>query len=221
MRNSFAVQLIFALAACCAIAQNTPLAISTGALPEAVLYSNYNVELKATGGIAPYHWVVERGALPEGISLDEGSATLSGVPRSAGTFKFTVAVTDFSAPRQRQEHEFALVVVPGMRVQWKQPPRISGGGIFGSVELDSHLPEDSDLTFIVVAVNAIGKAFVLGYQQLHVQPGADAQDLQFGSTLPAGAYLVHVDAIAQSPSTGAIYRGRVQTSAPLQVVSTP
>jgi hypothetical protein len=49
--------------------------------------------LDASGGTAPYTFAVTSGALPGGITLDS-DGYLSGVPGSAGTYTFTVRVTD-------------------------------------------------------------------------------------------------------------------------------
>ncbi len=216
--------VIVAIAACAAslTAQTespAPLAISPQELPEAVLYSNYYFQLTATGGTPPLKWSLARGHLPAGITLDEHSGVLAGIPIAAGVFNFTVRVWDSS--QHSQTRDLTLGVAAGLIVQWAQMPAVSNGGIYGSVRLESDLPNRSDLTFIVVAVNEIGKAFVLGYQQLNVQPGMEVQELSFGSNLPAGNYLVHVDAIAEVPATRVIYAARLQTSAPLQIASTP
>jgi hypothetical protein len=216
--------VIFAVLACAAvlIAQNetpAPLAISTGGLPEAVLYSNYYFQLNATGGTAPLKWSIAHGSLPAGVTLDEHSGVLAGIPIAAGAFNFTVRVWD--ASQHSQIRDLTLAVAAGVSVEWTQMPAVSNGGIYGSVRLESDVPNRSDLTFIVVAVNEIGKAFVLGYQQLNLQPGVEVQELNFGSNLPTGTYLVHVDAIAEVPATGVIYAARLQTSEPLQIASTP
>jgi large repetitive protein len=51
------------------------------------------VALSATGGVAPYTWTVNSGALPGGLTLgNDGS--VSGSPTSAGNFSFTIQVAD-------------------------------------------------------------------------------------------------------------------------------
>jgi hypothetical protein len=49
--------------------------------------------LDATGGTAPYTFAVTSGTLPGGIALDS-DGYLSGVPAAAGSYTFTVRVTD-------------------------------------------------------------------------------------------------------------------------------
>ena len=51
------------------------------------------VALTATGGVAPYKWTLTSGALPGGLSLG-ADGTVSGTPTAAGTFVFTIHVSD-------------------------------------------------------------------------------------------------------------------------------
>ena len=50
--------------------------------------------LFASGGVQPYTWSVVAGALPPGLELPKRENTISGTPTTAGTFTFTVRVTD-------------------------------------------------------------------------------------------------------------------------------
>jgi hypothetical protein len=73
-----------------------PLAISTPAtLPPGVVGAAYSQTLAATGGIPPYAWQVKSGVWPLGLSLFSGGV-LSGSPSQAGSFSFTIQVTDSS-----------------------------------------------------------------------------------------------------------------------------
>jgi len=51
------------------------------------------VALSATGGVQPYTWTISDGALPAGLTL-ASSGMVSGTPATAGTFAFTVQVSD-------------------------------------------------------------------------------------------------------------------------------
>jgi len=71
------------------------LAITTSSpLPNGTAGTAYSQTLAATGGAPPYTWSVISGALPSGISLNVSSGSLTGTPASAGTFTFTVQVSD-------------------------------------------------------------------------------------------------------------------------------
>jgi hypothetical protein len=50
--------------------------------------------LFASDGVQPYTWSVVTGALPPGLALPKGENTISGTPTTAGTFTFTIRVTD-------------------------------------------------------------------------------------------------------------------------------
>jgi hypothetical protein len=54
------------------------------------------VTLNATGGVTPYTWSVTTGSLPAGLSISP-NGTVSGSPKTAGTFRFTLQVTDSGA----------------------------------------------------------------------------------------------------------------------------
>ncbi len=53
----------------------------------------YSVQFFADGGVQPYTWSLVNGQFPTGLRLDR-SGLLSGTPTAAGTFSFTVRVTD-------------------------------------------------------------------------------------------------------------------------------
>ena len=68
----------------------TAEALASGTVGEFYCCGN----LFASGGVQPYTWSVVAGALPPGLALPKGENTISGTPTTAGTFTFTVRVTD-------------------------------------------------------------------------------------------------------------------------------
>ncbi|MGA3039609.1 MAG: putative Ig domain-containing protein, partial [Bryobacteraceae bacterium] len=72
------------------------LSVTTGVLPVGMLGAAYSQSLAATGGTPPYTWSLLSGALPGGLTLSAGGA-ISGTAGAAGTFPFTVKVTDSAA----------------------------------------------------------------------------------------------------------------------------
>ncbi len=55
--------------------------------------ASYTVQLFSDGGVRPHQWALVSGQLPPGLTLDP-SGLISGTLTAAGTFTFTVSVTD-------------------------------------------------------------------------------------------------------------------------------
>lgn len=66
--------------------------ISPSTLPNALQGTSYSQTLTAVCGASPLSWQVTSGALPPGLSLDEGTGIISGTPTLAGNYNFTVTV---------------------------------------------------------------------------------------------------------------------------------
>jgi len=76
-----------------------PLKVTTTSLPAATGGHSYTAPaLAATGGVTPYSWSVPPGTLPPGLSLNSSTGVISGIPDVAGTYTFTVKVTDAEDP---------------------------------------------------------------------------------------------------------------------------
>ena len=73
-----------------------PLVITSGSCcTGGTVGAAYHTNFFADGGVQPYTWSILSGQLPPGLKLDaRPPAGISGTPTTAGTFTFTVAVTD-------------------------------------------------------------------------------------------------------------------------------
>jgi hypothetical protein len=72
-----------------------PLVVTTETLSNGTVGEFYCCgNLFASGGIPGYAWSVVSGELPTGLELPRHENTISGTPTTAGTFTFTVRVTD-------------------------------------------------------------------------------------------------------------------------------
>ncbi|MER8830136.1 putative Ig domain-containing protein [Mesorhizobium sp. M0938] len=69
------------------------ITLAPSTLPDGTGSIAYAQTFSASGGAAPYDYMVGAGALPPGLSLS-ASGDLSGTPTTAGTFNFTVTATD-------------------------------------------------------------------------------------------------------------------------------
>jgi large repetitive protein len=70
------------------------LTIATTALRPAAVGTSYRAALRSRGGTRPLRWTVAAGTLPPGVRLNRTAGVLTGTPRRAGTFRFTVRATD-------------------------------------------------------------------------------------------------------------------------------
>ena len=73
-----------------------PLVITSGpCCADGTVGTAYHTNFFAEGGVQPYTWSILSGQLPPGLKVDARTpAGISGTPTTAGTFTFTVAVTD-------------------------------------------------------------------------------------------------------------------------------
>jgi hypothetical protein len=76
--------------------------------PGAIQGQPYAFTFTSANGFDPINWTLDSGALPSGVSLANATGQISGTPSAAGTFTFTLRVTDFSA--RTATRSFQLIV---------------------------------------------------------------------------------------------------------------
>jgi hypothetical protein len=200
--------------------ESTLKIVNEGQLPDTFPHASYQLRFIAHGGVPPLHWKVEKGVLPPGLKLeDDGS--LHGQAERTGEFQFTVSAGDSNQPSQIVQKEFLLRVRAALTLVWKNPARVNGNRIEGSVVVSNTTADDMDLTFVVMAVADNGRATAIGYQRFNLAHGTVEKELPFGESLPHGAYVVHVDAVGEVAARNLIYRERMQPPGPLQVTVGP
>jgi hypothetical protein len=67
----------------------------------------YSVTIDSISGVSPFSFAVSSGALPGGLSLNTSTGVIAGTPTTAGTYTFTIAVTDHSGAIG--SHSFSII----------------------------------------------------------------------------------------------------------------
>jgi hypothetical protein len=178
---------------------------------------NLSFPVVAQGGFPPYTWRRAEGELPPGLKLHAHTGVISGVPTTPGEYHFKLAVTDSSVPHQQTQRELTITVIAGLTIDWKQIPHVQGNTISGSVAVSNQTEHAFEITVIVVAVNAVGRATALGYQHFTLDAQKSSPVIPFGSSPGPGIYTVRADAAAHRKSGHYIFRASKQTPDTLEV----
>lgn len=204
-----ALLILVALAAASAQDAKSTFAITTKQLPAATLWNRYTYKLQADGGIEPYHWRTISGSMPRGLELRD-SGEISGIVNQAGEIDLLIQATDRNGVRS-QPKKFTLAIEPPLRADWLNRSQVNGNRVDGSVKVSNTTGRDFDLTFVVLAVNDIGRATAIGYQHFPLKKNTRDQELPFGDTLGPGNYVVNVDLVGEEPVSQTIFRTRLVT----------
>jgi hypothetical protein len=86
------------------------LGISAAPLPLAGVRASYHEQLSASGGTGHHRWSIRSGSLPAGLHLSSVTGAITGVPTKAGSFRFTVTLTDSGPPGQAATATFSITV---------------------------------------------------------------------------------------------------------------
>ena len=90
---------------------SVPLSANDPPLPMGITGTPYNQTLSAAGGLPPYAWSMTSGSLPPGLTVQPGTATISGTPLAAGSFNFSVVVSDSASPKAAVVLNLNILVV--------------------------------------------------------------------------------------------------------------
>jgi hypothetical protein len=95
-------------------------------LPPATVGLPYAQPLDAAGGKAPYVWSISSGGLPAGVTLNTATGALGGTPSAAGTFQFTMDVSDSLARRATKQFSLPVASALGISSAPALPAAIAG-----------------------------------------------------------------------------------------------
>jgi serine protease len=118
-----------------AVAPPPPPTITTTSLPGGQVGVPYAQTVSATGGTPPYGWLLSAGTLPAGLALDPVSGAVTGTPTAAGSYAFTVQVTDDFD--QSDTQELTIAVSPPPIVETASLPAANVGVPYGATLLAS------------------------------------------------------------------------------------
>jgi hypothetical protein len=93
----------------CSVQVDPKLTLLPTAFPDGVVGQPYPATtVNVTGGVPPLIFRVSTGSLPPGLVIDRATGTVTGTPTQAGTFPFTVTVTD--SGRQLVSGPYVIIV---------------------------------------------------------------------------------------------------------------
>src|SRR5262249_61144765 len=93
----------------------------------------FGINFFLSGGAGPYTWSLASGQLPPGLHLQtfsdprDANNELTGTPATAGTFTFTMRVTDYGGQQANQQFTLAIQPWPPPDAKRPRPPRAAPG----------------------------------------------------------------------------------------------
>jgi hypothetical protein len=87
------------------------ITLSPATLPPGTVLFPYGQQITASGGAAPYTFVIAAGALPSGLFLTS-SGLISGAPQQPGLFSVTIRATDLNGCQGSRTYSLAILAAP-------------------------------------------------------------------------------------------------------------
>jgi hypothetical protein len=108
MRSNYAFLLVSVTFLATVSSAQSPLTIVNNSFPLGAVGQSYSQQLVASGGTQPYAWSAT-GQIPPGLAVN-AVGTISGTPRTGGTYSFTLTVADV---RQATASKTLSIVISG------------------------------------------------------------------------------------------------------------
>jgi subtilisin family serine protease len=201
--------------------------ITTTTLPDGTVDEAYSQTLQATGGTPPFQWSLAGGALPPGLTLAASTGAVSGTPTTAGTFPFTVRVTDSQAQTDLQDLQLVVDPAPvpppvitttslpggSVGVSYSQTLQASGGSPPYSWSLESGgLPAGLTLSPSTGAITGTPTSGGTSSFTVKVTDAAAQSDTQALSIVVAVAPLAITTSSLPAATVGVSYSQTLQAS---------
>jgi uncharacterized protein (TIGR03437 family) len=130
------------------VATTAPVPLTLGCAPPGgppIIGITYTAICTATGGAAPYSWSIANGSLPVGLSLSaptNSSITIAGSPSVAGSYSYTVQVSDASTPARSASQSYTgTISSPSLSIS---TPSLTFSAPLGSVARTQQLTVSSN-----------------------------------------------------------------------------
>lgn len=108
--------IVAVLLFCALVSAQAQVKITTTSLPNGGIGTSYAATVNTSGGSTPFIWSLSVGSLPPGIGLtpssDTRSATIAGMPSTANTYGFTVAVKGHGGHVATQTYNVTIKPLP-------------------------------------------------------------------------------------------------------------
>ncbi|MBZ5536080.1 MAG: Ig domain-containing protein [Acidobacteriia bacterium] len=152
------------------------------ALPAGTVDTPYNQNISASGDPLPSTYSVTAGALPSGLTLFPVGA-LTGIPTTAGTFSFTVTLTDINGCAASQNYSLTI-----------------SGSTNSHFQLDLFLPQGGAATTSTIGSSGIVQA---GYATVTMNSGVSTDGTAVFSSSSNGLVVTEAGVPASPPTTHA------------------
>jgi Putative Ig domain len=149
--------------------------------PAGTVDTPYDQNLFASGGVQPYTWSIASGQLPPGLSLDCPAPPVSfdGVPTTAGTFTFTLRVTDSRGTQTTEQSSITIQPSSSPSASLSVSPTCVHGGSSATGTVRLGIPAPAGGAVVGLMVN--GPAVAAVPSSVTVPAGATSANFPVGT----------------------------------------
>ncbi|MBB4955928.1 hypothetical protein H4S14_003970 [Agrobacterium vitis] len=181
------------------------LSPSSGALTTATVGTAYSQSMTTTSGSAPYTY--SGSGLPDGLSIDMSTGTITGTPTTAGSYTITVTVSDSASPANTGTGNYTLTVNAAASIAFSP----SGGALKEAMAGEAYSQQISATGGTGTLIYSLSSGSLPRGMVLNISTGALNGPLDAGTE---GDYAFTIQASDSNGATGtASYTVKVVTRA--------